>query len=253
MLEDTVEIEVSEPAPKSKKRPAEYYREWRAKRYNKSNAKEEVAQPKEIVAPEPGPVADVAEAVAPVAPVADNPDPTQPNDNHDATIYTEDGKPYVRATFGGKSEPESSPPIDISRPPKRLAARTKGIWQTLPEQLREDIVAREVEFDKTLKRFAGCGQFASEAEKNGTTLCQGLTSLVAMENKFRSSPIEAPMYVWNALGHDPNAMASQFVARFFPEGPKQAFEAGRVAGFQEGRTCLAPLPNLLVSTLILRA
>ncbi|TPV98756.1 MAG: hypothetical protein USCAAHI_01788 [Beijerinckiaceae bacterium] len=72
-----------------------------------------------------------------------------------------------------------------------MPARTKGVWQTLPPELREDIWAREIEFDTAFKRYDGLGPFAIEAAKNGTNLVSAFRSYVDLENRIRRDPLDA--------------------------------------------------------------
>jgi hypothetical protein len=88
-----------------------------------------------------------------------------------------------------EEQSSNAPSIDISRPPKRLPVRTKGRWQTLPEWLREDIIAREEEFDSAFKRYDGLGQYTLEAEKNHTTLANAIRDYAEIEGKFRTDPL----------------------------------------------------------------
>jgi hypothetical protein len=102
---------------------------------------------------------------------------------------------------------------DISRPPKRLPIRTKGIWQTLSEPLREDIIAREVDFDKAFKRYDGLGPFAMEAEKNGTNLVSAFRSYVDLEDKCRKDPLAGIETLANTLNWNQKALAYAMAAK----------------------------------------
>jgi hypothetical protein len=116
-------------------------------------------------------------------------------------------------------EPELSTTIsgpDVSRPPKRLATRTKGIWQTLPVPLREDIVAREVEFDNAFKKYDGLGQYVLQAEKAGTTLAKQLESYVAAANELRRDFLAAIEGLCGVFGHHPMVLANAIAAKFAP-------------------------------------
>jgi hypothetical protein len=144
-----------------------------------------------------------------------------------------ENSPQVEAENVDPTRLQAKP--DIGRPPKRLPIRLKNNWLSLAEPVREDIVAREAEVEKSFKRYEGLGNYAIEAEKNGRTIAAAVTDYAQVETKFRSDPIEAPMYVWARLGLDPAAMATAFADRFLPDAPKQAYEAGRLAGFEEGR------------------
>src|SRR5881396_1042683 len=114
--------------------------------------------------------------------------------------------------------PEEGKP-DISRPPRRLPLRMKHTWMSLPEQAREDIVAREQEFDKAFKRYDGLGQFAMKAEQNGTTLHQAVASYHQMETLMRQNPIQGAMAVWQATGHNPQAVL-QAIAQQMGQPPE---------------------------------
>jgi hypothetical protein len=112
---------------------------------------------------------------------------------------------------------------DLSRPPRRLQTRTKERWQTLSTELKEDIWAREENFDKAFKRYDGLGKYAIEAEKNGRTLADDVgnwltvvNDFVALQEAMRADPIGTTLAVWERLGI-PNLMA-------------QAYQEGRAAG-----------------------
>jgi hypothetical protein len=117
-----------------------------------------------------------------------------------------------------QSTPESTPdpqvaPIDISRPPKRLPVRTKSIWQTLPEPVREDIILREQEFDNAFKRYDGLGLYVIEAEKHGTSLQAALKSYAWLESVCRQDPCAGVDAMAQILSWNPKALAHAYAVR----------------------------------------
>jgi hypothetical protein len=192
------------PLPDKARKPrvikdAAYYREWREK--DKARKAENAR-----------PVADLEEVSATannsVAPVASKPD----------AVAFEPAMSAPEVRFEAKRT-ESKPdgvepaPIDIFRPPKRLPARSKGRWQTLPDWLREDVIAREVEFDTAFSRYDGLGNYALTAERNGTTLQAAFASYVQLEDEFRKDPIGGAVAAWMRLGFDPGAVVAEMFRR----------------------------------------
>ena len=102
---------------------------------------------------------------------------------------------------------------DISRPPRRLPIRTKGVWQTLPETVREDIWAREQEYDTAFKRYDGLGNYVMQAEKNGTSLPAAIADYYAMETALRRDPIDGALSVWQRMGYNPQAVVQEIIRR----------------------------------------
>jgi hypothetical protein len=131
--------------------------------------------------------------------------------------------PKTAKAEGTEEEPTEAKPVekpeeptkpDISRPPKRLPIRTKGIWQTLPEPLREDIIAREAEFDKAFKRYDGLGLYAAEAEKNGTNLQTAFKSYSALESLCRNDPVAGVESLAQMLNWNPQALAHALAVKY---------------------------------------
>src|SRR6266576_1025611 len=188
---------------------AAYYREYRARRATK-------AQPV---------VNDLEDAFATPQPVAEDLQPTGTmQDGKVVFAAAPDSEPVE---FHAKERPidpfapatpESEQPdrIDISRPPKRLPVRTKTIWQTLPEPLREDIIIREQEFNENFKAYDGLGIYRQAAEKAGTNLAslvkmqsEQLGQYQALEQQFKQAPLNTAMAVWQAVGHEPEVIRQE--------------------------------------------
>jgi hypothetical protein len=112
--------------------------------------------------------------------------------------------------------------------------RTKHQWQTLPEWAREDIWTREEEFDGAFKRYDGLGKYVMQAEAKGATLQAAVESYASMETELRTDPIEGSVHLWRMIGLDPIAVATALADKLIPDGPRQAYEAGRAAGWHEG-------------------
>jgi hypothetical protein len=137
----------------------------------------------------------------------------------------------VASTEEAPQEPNK---IDITRPPRRLAIRTKTIWQTLSPELREDIILREQEFDTAFKRYDGLGKYVMQAEASGTTLQAAVESYSKLETAIRKDPLEGVVQLWGAMGVDIVAAVTAMANKYLPDSLKQAYEAGRTAGYQEG-------------------
>jgi hypothetical protein len=55
--------------------------------------------------------------------------------------------------------------------------------------------------------------------------------MLEIEGKFRTNPLEAPMYVWAPMGLDPATLASAFAERFAPDNCTKAY----MQGFADGK------------------
>jgi hypothetical protein len=166
------------------------------------------------------------ESVPPTPPSEPEPE-GEPEPQEDS----KEAKPEPSKQEEKPAEPEEKDhKLDISRPPRRLANRTKGVWQTLSPELREDIVAREAEFDNALKRYDGLGAFAVKAERNGTTLQAAIRDFDQMEQALRQDPIAGAMAVWNRMGYPVNQVIQEFLRRATGQPSQQQAPPQQVQG-----------------------
>lgn len=96
---------------------------------------------------------------------------------------------------------------DVTKPPRRMPVRTKAGWERLPYDLREDIIMREEEFDKSFKKYDGLGNFAMEAERNGTSLSAAVADYSAVEGALRKDPRAGLDFVAQKMNWNPKALA----------------------------------------------
>jgi hypothetical protein len=112
-----------------------------------------------------------------------------------------------------EAAPEEPKRPDISRPPRRLPVRTKERWQTYPPELREDIWAREEEFNNAFKQYDGLGNFVRACHQVGRPASDVANDYMSVEAKFRSDPIEGIIYTLQRTGHNPEMVIEEIVRR----------------------------------------
>jgi hypothetical protein len=186
-------------------------------------------EPKEEAAPEP--TEEAAEAPESETRARDASGKFLPKEGASKVAKEAETEPEHTGAVDKLEEQPDPNKADISRPPRRLPIRTKGIWQTLPETVREDIWAREKEYDTAFKRYDGLGTFVMAAEKNGTNLPAALADYSAMETALRRDPIEGALAVWQRMGYNPQAVVQELVRR-----------AGGQSDGQPTQSMQAPMP-----------
>lgn len=140
----------------------------------------------------------------------------------------EDKEPQVAEEKPDEAVRKTAP--DITHPPKRLPVRTKGIWRTLPSDLREDIILREEEFDKSFKRYDGLGQYAIEAERNGTSLTAAVADYAAVETACRRDALAGVDLLSQKMGWNQKALAYALAVRHgVMEAPSKGAQAAPTA------------------------
>jgi hypothetical protein len=87
-----------------------------------------------------------------------------------------------------------------ARPPAGFSVTSKQAWESLPEQVKADIVKREAEIEAGAKRYSGLASFAEEAERNGTTLQNAVADYSAVETEVRRDPVAGIEFMFRKLG-----------------------------------------------------
>jgi hypothetical protein len=98
--------------------------------------------------------------------------------------------------------------------------------------LKADIAKRESEVDAGFKRYGGLGKFAEEAERNGTTLQNAVSSYVAVESEIRKDPVSGMELLCRLLKMEPVAVLKGWLSRYVPaqgNGGQQPGQPGATA------------------------
>jgi hypothetical protein len=119
-------------------------------------------------------------------------------------------------------DPEQSKSASDIRPPPGFSVASKEAWDQLPDSVKTDIAKRETEMNAGMQRYSGLGRYASEAERNGTTLQKAVDDYYAVEQSLRGDFIGGVEAICQRFGVDPRALSTAMQARYGGAAPQQA-------------------------------
>lgn len=119
----------------------------------------------------------------------------------------------VQQPDGKQDDPAAQQQPDM-RPPPGYSPASKAAWNDLPQAVRADIAKREAEMDRGMKRYAGCGAVAEEAERSGTTLGEYVTRVRAFDKLLQSDFMGGIEAVCKQFGVQPVSLAQAISARY---------------------------------------
>jgi hypothetical protein len=125
-------------------------------------------------------------------------------------------KPEAKVT--DKAETEEAVLEELTktpaRPPPGYSVQSKAAWDALPQHFRDDIAKREMEISDGMKIYAGCGQFAKEAQKNGTTLANAVRDYSAIETSLRGDFVGGIEGICQRFGINPVALTKALLDKY---------------------------------------
>lgn len=102
------------------------------------------------------------------------------------------------------------------RPPPGWSPKSKAAFDSLPPEVKADIVKREQEVNQgfaKLTEYKGIERFADQARQSGTTLERALTNYTNWEGAFKRDPFTAVAHLAGNLGMHPQQFAQALLQR----------------------------------------
>lgn len=126
----------------------------------------------------------------------------------------------------GDTQTQASFETETSRPPPGWSPASKAAFGKLrsggdvtlsayeAKAIVGDVVKREVEVSEGYRRYAGLGEYASEAERNGTNIATVVRDYREVEREIRKDFRGGIEYICHRFGVDPQSLANAILTRY---------------------------------------